>query len=261
MSETVYPDVDTKRKELVAMLMYALGGRPDFVKKHRKVKTYVFSLHVDALNELTGVTRRSPRECFTLNAGGLEDLLDRALGFSGVGVYQVDGSDSSIWEELDRVWSEIANIDVTKGLYEIYGEKAKKRLKKARQMIDTNSYTMTFVVKDDVIDMVKALGVTDNAAAERRAHRIWGEVCFTLEIYHTDQGEEGTFAEFMCAWLRSGYTWESSIAHLWTLFPTNRKRALSQTFRADAMKRLRTKVAQSYDPQVRAGTEAGEFPS
>ena len=248
MSETVFPDVDTKRNELVAMLMFALEGRPDFVKKHRKVKTYVFSLHVDALNELTGVTRRNLSECFTLNVGGLEDLLDRALGFNGVGVYQVDGSDSSIWEELDRVWSEIANIDVTKGLNEIYGEKAKKRLKKARQMIDTNSYTMTFVVKDDVIDMVKALGVTDNAEAEKRAQSIWGEVCFTLEIYHTDQGEEGTFAEFMCAWLRSGYTWESSIAHLWTLFPTNRKRALSQTFRVDAMKRLRANAAKSYDP-------------
>ena len=261
MSETVFPDAESKRNDLVAMLMVALKDRPDFDKKHRKVKTYVFSLHVDALNELTGVTRRSPRECFTLNAEELEDLLDRALGFGGVGVYQVDGSDSAIGEEIDSVSSEIASIDVTKGLNEICAEKAKKRLKKARQMIDTHFYTNTFVVKDDVIDMVKALGVTDNAEAEKRAQRIWGEVCFTLEIYHTDQGEEGTFAEFMCAWLRSGYTWESSIAHLWTLFPTNRKRALSQTFKADAMKRLRANAAKSYDPQVRAGTEAGEFPS
>ena len=239
---------DTTRNDLVAMLMMLLHGRSDIAKMHRRVKTFVYSLHVDALNELTGVTRRSPRECFNLSAVELEDLLDRALGFGGVGVYQEDGGESAIREKIDSVSSEIARIDVTKGLNEIYGEKAKKRLRKARQMIDTHFFTMTFVVKDDVIAMVKALGVTDNAAAERRAQRIWGEVCFTLEFYHTDQGEEGTFAEFMCSWLRSGYTWESSIAHLWTLFPTNRKRALSQTFRVDAMKRLRANAVNSYDP-------------
>ena len=41
MSDTVFPDAESKRHELVAMLTAALEGRPDFVKKHRKVKTYV----------------------------------------------------------------------------------------------------------------------------------------------------------------------------------------------------------------------------
>ena len=115
-------------------------------------------------------------------------------------------------------------------------------------MIDKHFFTMSFVVKDDVIDMVKAEGVTDMAEAERRAQRIWEEVCFTLDIYHTARGEEGTLAEFMCKWLRSGYSWEASIAHLETLSPTTRKRQLSPTFRADAMKRLRVNAAKTYAP-------------
>ena len=124
-------------------------------------------------------------------------------------------------------------------------------------MIDTHLFTMTFVVKDDVIAMVKAAGVTDNAAAERRAQRIWEEVCFTLEIYHTAQGEEGTLAEFMCVWLGDGYSWGASFAHLGTLSLTSRKRALPPAIRAVAMKRLREDAAHTYDPQPLAGTEAG----
>ena len=74
--------VDATRNDLIAMLMIALHG-DDIPKKHRRVKTFVFSLHVDALNELSGVTRRSG-ECFTLNVVELEDLLDRAFGFGDV---------------------------------------------------------------------------------------------------------------------------------------------------------------------------------
>ena len=128
-------------------------------------------------------------------------------------------------------------------------------------MIDQRFFTMTFVVKDDVIDMVRVAGVTDRAEVERRAQRIWEEVCFTLEIYRAADGEEGTRAEFMCKWLRSGYSWEASIAHLDTLIITTRKRALSPTFRADAMKRLRENAARTYDPQVRDQTEDGGDPS
>ena len=124
-------------------------------------------------------------------------------------------------------------------------------------MIDQHFFTMTFVVKDDVIDMVRVAGVTDPAEVERRAQRIWEEVCFTLQIYRTTHGEEGTMAEFMCAWLRSGYSWETSSAHLETLSRTTRKRALSPSFREDAMKRLRANVARTYDPQARQGTEYG----
>ena len=124
-------------------------------------------------------------------------------------------------------------------------------------MIDKHFFTMSFVVLDDVIEMVKDEGVTDMAEAERRAQRIWEEVCFTLEIYHTAQGEEGTLAEFMCAWLQAGYSWQASFAHLRTLFPTTRKRALPPETRAVAMKRLREDAAHTYDPQPLAGTEAG----
>ena len=154
--------------------------------------------------------------------------------------------------------SKIASIDVAKGLNEIHGEKAKKRLKKARQKIDKKLKTMTFVVKDDVIDMVKFEGVTDQAEVERTAQRIWQEDCFTLEIYCTDDGTEGTLAEFMRDWLKSGYSWGASSDHLKTLSRTTRKRALSPKFREAAMKRLRDNAARNYDPQDRDHTEDGE---
>ena len=125
-------------------------------------------------------------------------------------------------------------------------QNAKLRLRKARQMIDKDYFTWKFVILDDVIDMVKAVGVTDLEEATRRAHRIWADCCFSLEIYRTTQGVEGTRAEFMCDWLRSGYSWEASITHLETLSLTNSpKRALSPTFKADAMKRLRENGART----------------
>ena len=90
-------------------------------------------------------------------------------------------------------------------LDETLGDKAKKRLNKARQMVDKNGFTMTWVVKDDVIDMVEAESVTTlrhlpsdvaKAEVERRAQRIWDnpvhKVCFPLDIYRTAQGKEGT---------------------------------------------------------------------
>ena len=103
---------------------------------------------------------------------------------------------------------------------------------------------------DDVIDQVKAEGVTNQLEVERRAQRIWDEVCFPLDIYRTDQGSEGTQAEFMCEWLQCGYSWESCITHLETLSLTiGPKRALSPTFRAEAMKRLRENAAKTYAPR------------
>ena len=141
------------------------------------------------------------------------------------------------------------------------GEKVKKRLKKSRQMIDRHLFTMTFVVADDVIDLVKAEGVTDEAEVARHAQRIWANDCFPLDIYRTADGVEGTLAEFMCDWLRSGYSWAASIAHLKTLSITTQKRALSPTFKAAAMKRLREKVVSTYDPQVRTEAEARGDPS
>ena len=76
------------------------------------------------------------------------------------------------------------------GKHQMNAKKAKKRLKNARQMIDKDSATMTWVVMDDVIDQVKAGGVTDQRQAETRAQRLWNEVCFLPDIYRTDQGLE-----------------------------------------------------------------------
>ena len=182
--------------------------------------------------------------------------MQRAVGCRVVEVSQDDGSETTM-QLIDGVSSQVASIGVSKGLNEICGEKAKKRLRKARQYIDPNLKTMSFVVKDDIIDMVKCKGVTDQAEVERRAQRIWEEACFTLQIYRTTQGEEGTLAEFMCHWLQSGYSWEASSAHLETLSRTTRKRALSRSFRENAMKRLRANVARTYDPQARQVTEYG----
>ena len=248
MTATAPAHGDTTRKDLVAFLMKHLQGRSDIAKMHRKVKTFVYSLQVDALKELSGATcmwTREPGECITVSPDVLEDLMQRALACGGVGVYQEDGSESAM-QVNDGVSSQVASIGLTKGLNEIYGEKAKKRLKKARQMIDKHLFTMTFVVMDDVIDMVKAVGVADLEEATRRAHRIWTDRCFSLEICRTTQGVEGTRAEFMCDWLRSGYSWEASITHLDSLSRTNSTRPLSPTFKADAMKWLREKSATTY---------------
>ena len=111
---------------------------------------------------------------------------------------------------------------------------------------------------DDVIDQVKAEGATNQRQAERRAQQIWEDVCFPLDIYRTDQGSEGTQAEFMCAWLKSGKSWKASRLHLKNVFPTTgQKRQLPRTVREDAMKRLRENVAQTYAPR---GAEAGGDP-
>ena len=117
-------------------------------------------------------------------------------------------------------------------------------------MIDPYFFTMKEVVMDDVIDQVKAEGATNQRQAERRAQQIWEDVCFPLDIYRTDQGSEGTQAEFMCDWLEGGYSWHSCIAHLKTLsLITGQKRAFSSTFKEDAMNRLIENVARTYAPQ------------
>ena len=119
-------------------------------------------------------------------------------------------------------------------------------------MINRHLFTMSSVVYEDVIDLVKAEGVTDQAAAEKRAQRIWDEDCFTLEIYRASDGEERTRAEFICKWLQAGYSWAASIAHWKTLTITPHKRALSPTFKEEAMKRARENAERTYTPRVPA---------
>ena len=118
---------------------------------------------------------------------------------------------------------------------------------------------MTWVVKDDVIGRVKAEGLTSDNEVERRAQQIWEQLCFPLDIYCTAQGEEGTQAEFMLAWLCSGYSWAESKKHLTTLSRSNAsKRSLPESFRAEAMKRLRENLAKTYNPGALDGDQAGE---
>lgn len=119
-------------------------------------------------------------------------------------------------------------------------------------MVDLHNFIVTWVVMDDVIDRVKAEGLASDSMVKRRAQQIWVEFCFTLEVYHTAQGVEGTQAEFMCAWLWLGHSWAECKMLLTTLFRTSSsKRALPETFRADTMKRLRTNLDQTYKPVTR----------
>ena len=256
MSATALTHGDTTRKHLVDWLMRRLKDRSDIAKIHRKIKTFVYSLQVETLKELSGASMwtRDPGPC---GRAELDELMQRAVGYGVIGGSQDDGSENTM-QVNDGVSSQVASIGLSKGLNEICGEKAKKRLKKARQMVDKHFFTVTFVVKDDVIDMVKFEGVTDQAEVERTAQRIWQEDCFTLEIYCTDDGTEGTLAEFMRDWLKSGYSWGASSDHLKTLSRTTRKRALSPKFREAAMKRLRDNAARNYDAQDRDHTEDGE---
>ena len=127
------------------------------------------------------------------------------------------------------------------------------RLKNTRQMIyKHSSFTIKWVVMDDVIDEVKVAGVKNHVDAVRRAQKIWDQVCFPLDIYSTGD-KEGTKAEFMFEWLHSGYTWDACIAHLKTLYLTKgKKRALPETFKTDTKKRLRENVAKTYAPRSRS---------
>ena len=256
MSATALTHGDTTRKHLVDWLMRRL--KDDIAKIHRKIKTFVYSLQVETLKELSGATCMWTRDPGPCGRAELDELMQRAVGYGVIGVSQDDGSESAM-QVNDGVSSQVASIGLSKGLNEICGEKAKKRLKKARQMINKELKTISFVVKDDVIDMVKFEGgVTDQAEVERTAQRIWQEDCFTLEIYCTDDGTEGTLAEFMRDWLKSGYSWGASSDHLKTLSRTTRKRALSPKFREAAMKRLRDNAARNYNARDRDHTGDGE---
>ena len=125
------------------------------------------------------------------------------------------------------------------GLRQIYTKKAKKRLKYARQMIDKDSATMTWVFMDHVIEQVIARGVTDELQAERCALQLWHYACFPPDIYRTNQGVEATKAEFICEWLNCGYSWEECITYVKTLSRnTGAKREPSPRFKEAVIRRL-----------------------
>ena len=106
-------------------------------------------------------------------------------------------------------------------------------------MINRHLFTVSSVAYEDIIHLVIAEGVKDQAAAEKRAQAIWEMNCFSSDIYCASDGEERTQAEFICKWLQAGYSWAASVAHLQTLTITAQKRDLSPTFNEATRKRLR----------------------
>ena len=110
-------------------------------------------------------------------------------------------------------------------------------------------FTITWVLMEDVIDEVKATGVTDHKEAVRRAQKIWNNVCFLPEMYITDRGDkEATRAEFVQEWLQRGYTWEACIDHLETLRASSgsSRRQLPQL--SETKKRVKASLAKTYTP-------------
>ena len=237
---------DTTKKNLVAILRKIMRGRSDIPSLNRRIKQFVHGLEKDVLTNL------SESIWGKLSLEQQEDLLQQALRCGDVGDYQEDDSDSAM-HPFDSMSSKIGSIDVVKSRNEILAVKAKKRIKKARQRIDQHDGTIKWIILEDVIDEVKATGVTDHTEAERCAQRIWEHVCFLPDIYRKDD-KERTKAEFMLEWLQSGYTWDACIAHLKTLTPSSvpSKRRIPENFKTDALKRLRTR----YVPR---GWEMGEL--
>ena len=240
---------DTTRKDLVAILMMIVRNRTEMTQLHRKVKAFVYGLHVKVLKDLSDVIRRRPGEAITLSLAEQEDLLRRAL--AGQNPEVLDENDCESAKQLiDRLLLRIDETNVARGRNQQVADAARKKLRSARQMIDMQHTTIVFVVHDDVVDMVTSRGVTDRAQARKMAQKIWTETCFTLEIMRTPQGDEGTRAEFMQRWLRSGHAWDVSFEYLKTLFPSRRKRSLSPRFRENVIKRSRENAE-------RARAEAG----
>ena len=115
-----------------------------------------------------------------------------------------------------------------------------------KQMVDKELHSISWVIQEDVIEMVKAQGITDVDEVDRRVQDVWDDCCFDLVILRSRGGERKTKAEFMRDWLRSGCTWQQSKARLNMLIRVKidqgEKRPIPPTFRDGAMKRLRDTV-------------------
>ena len=239
---------DTTRKDLVAILMMVLRNRLEGPKKRKRIKTFVYRLHVEALQNLRR-TRHLPGEIRTLSLVDQEVLLRRALRGGGVGDNE-ESETTSAMEGIDRVSSKIANTKVVEGNSQIWARKARKRMNKVRQRVCIQSFTPMWVVHDQVIDEVILGGVTDVGEAEVIAQRIWKEVCFLPDIYRTEEGDQATRAEFICQWLRAGISWDDCITYLKSLrLVKDSKRECPWTFREASMKRLKHNISQTYSPR------------
>ena len=232
---------DTTRKDLAALLEMLLKGRTDFSNRKKRIRKYVYHLHVNAVKELFGDTKPQPGECVKMSLVQQEGLLRRALN-------GMDGSENGP-QAIQTMSTNIASTQIEKTVNEMANNKAKKRLDKARQRIDPHSRTMTWAVKDDIRDEVRAAGVRENEV-EKQAQWIWKEYCFQLDIYRNKDREEGTMAEFVRFWLQKGFCWDQCKDLLWTLKKCHRKppRQISPGFREETRKRLREEVARTYVP-------------
>ena len=248
---------DTTRKDLVAILMMVLRNRLEGPKKRKRIKTFVYRLHVEALQNLRR-TRHLPGEIRTLSLVDQEVLLRRALRGGGVGDNE-ESETTSAMEGIDRVSSKIANTKVVEGNSQIWARKARKRMNKVRQRVCIQSFTPMWVVHDEVIDEVILGGVTDVGEAEVIAQRIWKEECFLPDIYRTEEGDQATRAEFICQWLRAGISWDDCITYLKSLrLVKGTKRECPWAFREASMKRLKYNISKTYRPEDSNVAETGD---
>ena len=249
---------DTTRKDLVAILMMLLRNRLEVPKMRKRIKTYVYGLHVEALRNLTGPYRRIPGESRTLSLVDQEALLRQVFGGRVVEDNE-ESETTSAMEGIDRVSSKIANTVVVVGKPQICAKKARKRMNKVRQRIDMKTLTPKWVISDDLIAEVKAGGVTDHRKAEIIAQRTWTNVCFLPDIYRTAEGDEATQAEFICQWLRDGISWGACMTYLKSLrLVKDSKRECPSTFREASMKRLKDNIAETYRPRGSDVAETGD---
>ena len=240
---------DTTRKDLVAILMMLLRNRLEVPKMRKRIKRYVYGLHVEALRNLTGPYRPIPGESRTLSLPDQEELLRQVVGGRVVEDNEVSETTSAM-EGINLVSSKIANTVVRVGTSQICAKKAKKRINKGRQRIDMKTLTPKWVISDDLIAEVKAGGVTDHREAARIAQRIWKHDCFLPEIYRTAEGDEATQAEFICQWMGDGISWGDCMKYLKSLrLVKDSKRECPSTFRETSMKRLKDDIALTYRPK------------
>ena len=249
---------DTTRKDLVAILMMVLRNRVQGSKKRKRIKTFVYGLHVAALQQLSGRKRRLPGEIRTLSLVDQEGLLRQVLG-GGVVEDNEESEMTSAMQRIDRVSSEIANTKVVEGIRQICSRKARKRMSKVRERVNIQSLTPMWIVHEDVIAEVKAGGVTDDRDAEVIAQRYWKDFCFPPDIYRTAEGDQATQAEFICQWMRAGISWDDCITYLKTLrIVKDSKRECPWAIREASMKRLKDNISQTYRPSDSDVAEAGD---
>ena len=132
---------------------------------------------------------------------------------------------------VDELLLRIEDTSVVRGTNQKYADPARKKLRAARQMIELHGPSISFVIHDDVIDIVKSRGVTDQAQAEKMAQNMWKDNCFTLAILRSPEGEERTRAEFIHNFLLSGYGWKESFDYSKRFIVSSEKRDLPQSFR------------------------------